>query len=108
MKKLIKALVLAGTVLAATHTLAVDIKNQTVTEVYLNSSGQLLYKLADHSPTASMGCTKNTWYEFKTDQTWLKELMHKQLLTARISGAHTWIRISGCDYWPQTTIVTVR
>ena len=109
MKNMIKTLALACTMIASAQTMAYeDVQGETVTQVYFNLNGDLLFKLSNHSHTSSLNCTNNNWYSVNTDDAWLKEMMHKQLLTAKVSGAPTWIRFSSCNYYPTATIINIK
>ena len=112
MKKLLTTLSLGVSILAAGSAMAADVHvhNKTITEVYIHQDGTLLFKTSDHSPTennADLSCTSNAFYKV-TATSPAKEMMHKQLLTAKATGAPTWLRFNGCSYYPVATSISVK
>ena len=84
-----------------------DSGSATITKVYINTNGELLFQTTNHSFSSSLNCTNNGWYKINSSDTFVKEAMHKQLLTAKLTGNTVWLRATGCSYYPTVNIVSL-
>lgn len=95
MKNMFKRITLSLTAALSLNAFALDVPNQTVTRTYINSSGRILFKVADMSASSSM-CSVNRWYEISNESDWVNEMMYKQVITAKVTGVPMTIRVGSC------------
>jgi|GEM_PF-5707680 len=110
MKNLLKTIAISASLLLSASALSYeDTGDVKITAVYVNTGGELLFKMDDHSAGAAVGCTKNNWMKVSTSDDWAKTAMHRQLLVAKSTAATVSVRLDGnCSYYPTTSFIYVK
>lgn len=109
MKNLINSMMITFGLCMASSALAYVDTNTTITEVYINNKGELLFKTSGFSGVSTLGCTKTNYIkaDYNNDAS-IREIMHRNLLTAKATGATVWLRATGCNYYPLVNIISVQ
>ena len=102
MKNLTIAIACAATLLVSTSIFAdVVVSDAQVIKLRAQGNGTVYFQLDNHEATESMGCSVNAWYFVDPSTSeYGREVMHRQLLSAKITGQKVTAYFNGCNPQP--------